>query len=76
MPGHLVKLDMNHPDTTPLTRREALLDGLKATLVTSLALPASADASILPDPATEPEFVPENDYPFFGCDLPEAEGGS
>jgi hypothetical protein len=67
----LVKLEMNHPDKTPLTRREALLDTLKATLVTSLTLPAMADASPVPPPAPEPEFVPENDYPFFGGELPE-----
>lgn len=62
---------MKQPDQTPLTRREALLDTLKATLVTSLALPAVADASPVPTPAPEPDFVPENDYPFFGGELPE-----
>lgn len=67
----LAKLEMNRPDKTPLTRREALIDTLKATLVTSLALPAVADAAPAPPPAPEPEFVPENDYPFFGGELPE-----
>lgn len=62
---------MNQPDKTHLTRREALLDTLKATLVTSLTLPAVADASPVPLPAPESEFVPENDYPFFGGELPE-----
>ncbi len=66
-----VKPDMNHPDKTLFTRREVLLDTLKATLVTSLALPVVADASPVPPPAPEHEFVPENDYPFFGGELPE-----
>ena len=62
---------MNYPDKTPLTRRTALVDTLKATFVTSLTLPVVADASPIPDPAPEPGFVPENDYPFFGGELPE-----
>lgn len=62
---------MNHPDKTPLTRREALIDTLKATLVTSLALPAVADATTAPTPGQETEFEPENDYPFFGGELPD-----
>ena len=66
----LVKLEMNHPDKTPLTRREALLDTLKTAVITSLTLPALADAAPAPPAAPEPEFVPENDYPFFGGELP------
>lgn len=62
---------MNPPDNTPLTRREALLDTLKATLLTTLAMPGVTDASPVPAPAQEAEFVPENDYPFFGGELPE-----
>jgi hypothetical protein len=50
------------------TRREALLRALKATAVGSLALPVIAEATppTVLVPAPEPEFVPENDYPFFG----------
>lgn len=62
---------MNQSNKTLFTRREALIDTLTAALVTSLALPAAADASPLPAAAPEPEFVPENDYPFFGGDLPQ-----
>lgn len=62
---------MKQPDKTPLSRREALLDTLKTAVITSLALPAVADASPVPPPAPEPDFVPENDYPFFGGELPE-----
>ena len=65
-----VKLEMNYPDKTPLTRRAALLDTLKATLVTSLTLPAMADASPVPPPAPEHDFAPENDYPYFGYEPP------
>jgi len=62
---------MIYTNKTPLTRRKALINTLTAALVTSLALPAAADASPLPAAAPEPEFVPENDYPFFGGDLPQ-----
>jgi hypothetical protein len=49
-----------------LTRREALLGTLKGAVVASLALPVFTEAALLPAVAPEPEFVPENDYPFFG----------
>ena len=65
---------MNPPDKTPFTRREALLDTFKASLVTLLAPPVVADAAPAPCPEPEPEFVPENDYPFFGGELPEGYG--
>lgn len=52
-----------------LTRREALLAALKVTVVASLAAPALIQAE-KPQPP-EPEFVPENDYPFFGGEVPE-----
>ena len=48
-----------------LTRREALLSALQGTVAAALAVPLSttaAEASVV----LEPEFVPENDYPFFG----------
>ena len=62
---------MNHPNIIPLTRREALLDTLKTAVAGALALPFAAEASPSPAPGAEPEFVPENDYPFFGGELPE-----
>ncbi len=45
-----------------LTRREALLSALQGTVVASLAVPLIATAVEEPTP----EYVPENDYPFFG----------
>lgn len=71
MEDPLAKFEMNHPDKTPFTRREALLDTFTTALVGMLALPLAAVASPSPAPAAEPEFVPENDYPFFGGELPE-----
>ncbi|MBL9154546.1 MAG: hypothetical protein JNK37_18860 [Verrucomicrobiales bacterium] len=63
---------MNTTQESPLTRRETLIGTFNAAVViTSLTLPAMADASPVPCPAPEPEFVPENDYPFFGGELPD-----
>lgn len=53
-----------------LTRREALLGALQGTVAASLAVPLIASSAELPA-VHEPEFVPENDYPFFGW-KPEA----
>ena len=53
-----------------LTRREALLTAIKGTVAATLAAPFVATASESPS-AVESEFVPENDYPFFGYE-PEA----
>ena len=53
-----------------LTRREALLSALQGTVVATLAVPfitTGAESAAQP----EPEFVPENDYPYFGWE-PEA----
>lgn len=52
-----------------LTRREALLGVLQGTIAASLAVPLVIAAE--PPAAAEPEFVPENDYPYFGWE-PEA----
>jgi hypothetical protein len=65
---------MKRPTRDFLTRREALLDTLKTAVVGTLALPLAAEANPSPAPAAEPEFVPENDYPFFGGELPEGYG--
>ncbi len=53
-----------------LTRREALLCALQGTVAASLAVPLIAIGAE-PSAVPEPEFVPENDYPFFGWE-PEA----
>ena len=51
-----------------LTRREALLNAVKGT-VAAVATPVFVQAApTAPTSPPEPEFVPENDYPFFGCD--------
>ena len=54
-----------NPEPNTLTRREALLRAFKGAVVTSLAGPLVADAGEPPSQPA-PEFVMENDYPFFG----------
>ncbi len=49
-----------------LTRREALLNAIKGSVAATLALPVIAESSQIPTITPEPEFIPENDYPFFG----------
>lgn len=52
-----------------LTRREALLNAIKGTVAAAVATPVIVQAApTAPTSLPEPEFVPENDYPFFGCD--------
>ena len=59
-------------ESNTLTRREALLNALKGTIVAAVATPIIVQAApVSPTSSPEPEFVPENDYPFFGGDLPE-----
>ena len=63
-----------HTEPKTLTRREALLNGLKGTVAAAVAVPIMVQAApATPTSSPEPEFVPENDYPFFGYD-PEAQG--
>ena len=55
-----------------LTRREALFQTFKGAAAVALTAPVIAEAeSKAPIQLSEPEFVPDNDYPFFGGDLPE-----
>lgn len=55
-----------------LTRREAFLKAVKGTVAAAVAAPVIVQvASGAPTPSPETEFVPENDYPFFGGDVPE-----
>jgi len=63
--------DMN-TEPNSLTRREALLYAIKGTVAVALATPvivpaAPNESSLLP----QPEFVFENDYPFFGYEPTE-----
>ncbi len=54
-----------------ITRRAVLATGIKGAAVASLVVPLMAE----PEAAAAvpvPEFVPENDYPFFGGELPAA----
>ena len=53
---------------TNLTRREALLNALNGTVAAAVATSIIVQAA----PPSQPEFVPENDYSFFGGELPEA----
>lgn len=55
---------MNSEPTT-LSRREALLSALKGSVALAVAAPLITSAEV-PAPVPEPEFVPENDYPYFG----------
>jgi len=48
-----------------LTRRAALLSALQGTVAASLTIPLINTSAELPS-VHEPEFMPENDYPFFG----------
>ena len=57
-------------ESNTLTRREALLSALQGSIAASLAVPLITAGAELPA-APEVEFVPENDYPFFGWE-PEA----
>jgi hypothetical protein len=52
-----------------ITRRDALMRALKGSVAAAAIAPAITRASTAPT-LPEPEFVPENDYPFFGGELP------
>lgn len=59
------KTDSSELPPTIVSRRAAL----RRVVATGLALgslPALASASVTESAAAEPEFVPENDYPYFG----------
>jgi hypothetical protein len=59
-------------EPTHLTRREALLNALKGTVAAAVATPIIVQAApAMPTAVPNPEFVPENDYPFFGGQTPE-----
>ncbi len=61
-------------NTEPITlsRREALLNALKGTVAAAVATPVIVQAAPVAATAPpDPEFVPENDYPFFGGETPE-----
>lgn len=58
---------MNTEPTT-LTRREALLNALKGTVAAAVAVPIIVQAAPESSAQVEANFVPENDYPFFGCE--------
>lgn len=70
---------MNHSTTTDapeaaapfLTRREALLQALKGAVVAAVAAPMIVEAAPEVPAKAETPFVPENDYPFFGGEVPE-----
>lgn len=55
-----------------LTRRDALVRVLTGTVVAAVATPALTGSAPPPAMLTAPaqEFVPENDYPFFGGEPP------
>lgn len=53
------------------TRRETLLNALKGTFVAAVAAPVIVEAAPEVPAKAETTFVPENDYPFFGGEVPE-----
>jgi hypothetical protein len=54
-------------ESTTLTRREALLNAIKGTVAAAVAVPpVMVQAAPERLAQAEAEFVPENDYPFFG----------
>ena len=57
-------------ESNTLTRREALLSALQGTVAAALAVPLIITGTE-PSAVHEPEFVPENDYPYFDWE-PEA----
>ena len=58
-------------ESTNLTRREALLNALKGTVAAAVATPIIVQAAPEAPAQAETTFVPENDYPFFGGEVPE-----
>lgn len=63
---------MTHDLKTTISRRDVLMTALKGTVGASLAVTARVSAGEASSPTTHlPEFIPENDYPFFGCELPD-----
>ena len=53
-------------DPNTLTRREALLNALKGTVAAAVAATVIVQAAPEAPAQAEANFVPENDYPFFG----------
>ena len=54
-------------DLNKLTRREALLNALKGTVAAAVVTPILVQTVPEAPAQAEAAFVPENDYPFFGC---------
>ena len=52
-------------ESITLTRREALVKVLKGTVAVTMAVPILS-APAVPVSVPDAEFVPENDYPYFG----------
>ena len=49
-----------------------MLRALKGAVTAAVAAPVIAQAApTMPAAQTEPEFAPENDYPFFGGEMPD-----
>jgi hypothetical protein len=56
---------MNNKSNT-VTRREALFSAIHGPVLASLVGAPLISSVEVPAPVPEPEFVPENDYPYFG----------
>lgn len=64
----MTRLEAMNTEPTHLTRREALLNALKGTVAAAVAAPILVQAAPEAPAQAEATFVPENDYPFFGCE--------
>ena len=55
-------------ESNTLTRREALLNALKGTVTAAVAVPVMVQAAPDDPSKAEATYIPENDYPYFGCE--------
>lgn len=53
---------------TFFTRREAILSALKGTVAAAVAVPVMVQSAPEIPAQVDAPFLPENDYPFFGCE--------
>lgn len=69
--NHSTTQDAAEAAATLFTRREAFLNALKGTVAAAVAAPVIGQAAPEVPAKAETTFVPENDYPFFGGEVPE-----
>jgi hypothetical protein len=67
----MTSLEAMNTEPITITRREALINALKGTVAVAVAAPVIAQATPEAPAQAEATFAPENDYPFFGGEVPE-----